>query len=479
MASGGLFGTGWGQGRPDLVPFAESDFIVASLGEELGLTGLIAILMCYLMLAQRGMRTAIGVRDGFGKLLAGGLAFIVALQSFVVVGGVTRVIPLTGLTMPFLAYGGSSLLANWIIVALLLRISDEARRPAPRTNLRVADADRGHCRSSPGRARQGGRRPADRGHRQAVVNTPLRRLATVVMAMFLVLMGSATWVQYVQAEHAQQRPRNVRDLYREYGNARGPIVVGGEPIAPVDAGRRPVRLPAPVHRRRRCTRRSPASTRSSTARPSSSTRRTPSSPAAATSCSSRAIRDLHHGPQAGGRRGRDDDRRPRRRRPRVDGLGDQQGAVVAIEPSTGKILALVSTPGFDPNALADARHRGRERGVPARSTRRPATRCAATRSQERYPPGLDVQAGHRRGRPRERAVHARDRRSPRPVELDAAADHRDHRQLRRRRRAAATRSRSPTRCAISCNTAFAQLGMDLGADALRAQAEKFGFNDPA
>ncbi|GHE82647.1 MULTISPECIES: FtsW/RodA/SpoVE family cell cycle protein [Streptomyces] len=132
FGSGGTMGTGLGQGNSDLIKFAaNSDFILATFGEELGLAGLMAILLLYGLIVERGVRTALAARDPFGKLLAVGLSGAFALQVFVVAGGVMGLIPLTGMTMPFLAYGGSSVIANWALIGILLRISDTARRPAP------------------------------------------------------------------------------------------------------------------------------------------------------------------------------------------------------------------------------------------------------------------------------------------------------------------------------------------------------------
>ncbi|MGV1004405.1 MAG: FtsW/RodA/SpoVE family cell cycle protein [Candidatus Nanopelagicales bacterium] len=131
FANGGTLGTGWGRGFPQQVPFAESDFIFAALGEEIGLVGVYAVVILFAVLIQRCLRLARSSRDPFGALLATGFAIVFGLQTFVVLGGVTKLIPHTGLTTPFMSAGGSSLLANWIIVGLLLRISDQVRRPDP------------------------------------------------------------------------------------------------------------------------------------------------------------------------------------------------------------------------------------------------------------------------------------------------------------------------------------------------------------
>ncbi|MGH3273838.1 MAG: FtsW/RodA/SpoVE family cell cycle protein, partial [Streptosporangiaceae bacterium] len=118
-------------GQPFWTPLVQSDFIITGFGEELGLTGLMALLLLFGLLVQRGLRAAIAVKDPFAKLLAGGLSFVLALQIFVIVGGVTRLIPLTGITTPFLSQGGSSLVASWALLAVLMRVSDTAGRPAP------------------------------------------------------------------------------------------------------------------------------------------------------------------------------------------------------------------------------------------------------------------------------------------------------------------------------------------------------------
>ena len=133
MSSGGISGTGLGQGHPEIVPVAHSDFILAGIGEEFGLIGLAAVLIMFAMLISRGFNTALKSRDSYGKLVASGLSLTLAVQVFVVTGGISAMLPMTGLTTPFMSAGGSSLMANYMLLAILLRISNAARRPARET----------------------------------------------------------------------------------------------------------------------------------------------------------------------------------------------------------------------------------------------------------------------------------------------------------------------------------------------------------
>jgi cell division protein FtsW (lipid II flippase) len=141
LAFGGITGTGPGLGRPDTIPVAESDFIFAAIGEELGLAGGTLILAAYLLFVGSGLRIAAAAEEAFEKLLATGLTFLIGFQAFLIMAGVVRLLPLTGVTLPFVSYGGSSLIANYVLLALLLRIShDSAQRAAERARKQAARA---------------------------------------------------------------------------------------------------------------------------------------------------------------------------------------------------------------------------------------------------------------------------------------------------------------------------------------------------
>jgi peptidoglycan glycosyltransferase len=216
MADGGLFGTGIGQGMPTLIPFVYNDSIFAAIAEEMGLLGASAVLLLFMLFAVRGLLTAARARSDFAAFLAVGLTASVSLQAFVIVGGVTRLIPMTGVTLPFISQGGSSLLASFIAVGLLLRCGDEG------TGTQVEMAGSG---------------VRERAVLSAHLETPesgvlgrraLSRRLTVLTCfftlLFAALIGNLAYIQVIQADEIQGMSSNNHTIARRTYVARGSIL---------------------------------------------------------------------------------------------------------------------------------------------------------------------------------------------------------------------------------------------------------------
>ena len=203
LAAGQVTGVGVGNGFPGRIPFAETDFIFAAIGEELGLLGGAALIVAYLLICMRGLATAARARSDMAAFTAAGLVAALALQTFVIIGGVTRLIPLTGITLPFVSYGGSSILANFILLGLLLRAGDAATgRQAEVVSLHDSPGVLG----------------------RVALSRRLAHSATAISLMLVVLVVNLTSIQVVQARALISHPANTRGLAEEARSPRGSIV---------------------------------------------------------------------------------------------------------------------------------------------------------------------------------------------------------------------------------------------------------------
>ena len=228
LADGGLVGAGIGKGLPTLIPVVESDFIFSAIGEEMGLLGASAVIICYLLLAVRGYATAARAKSDVAAFTAIGLTTAIAFQAFLIIGGVTKLLPLTGVTLPFMSQGGSSLLSSFIIVALLLKTGDEgtgretqieAAPTSPRPDRTSAVVHGTHAR-----ARYGMDTPESGVLGRVALGNRLVALVTVSSVMFALLIANLTYIQVIKADYYRNLPNNNHTIAKSERVQRGAII---------------------------------------------------------------------------------------------------------------------------------------------------------------------------------------------------------------------------------------------------------------
>lgn len=424
LGSGGLVGTGLGLGRPDYIPAVETDFIFAAIGEEMGLAGSLGMLITYILFAARGFRVARQAREPFGTLLASGLTTMLILQSLIIVGGVTKLLPLTGITLPFVSYGGSSLVTNYIILGLLLRV-------VPREGVEQS--------------------------RSFYVGN-LGRVGIWLLAFFLVLAAQITYWQFFRAEALAAHPRNPRTLLLEEELRRGGIFDrGGEILAISKSGEAGWYRYYPLGEAS-----VPVTGYSHPRYGRAGMEEAANGELLALDSRGRAKNFIY---RLAGRPGSGYDIQltiaASLQELAMDLLAGHRGAIVVLQPVTGEVLALASQPAFDPNDIstnwdklvADSASPLLNRAVqglyPPGSTFKIVTAAAALEvdpayaNRQYYCPGYLEIEGRRLncGRP-----HGQ-------VDLAGALQ-------------------------VSCNVTFAQIALEIGGEALSAAGERFGFGRP-
>ena len=437
LAAGQVTGVGVGRGLPGRIPFVETDFIFAAIGEELGLLGGAALIVAYLLICMRGLATAARARSDMAAFTATGLVAALGLQTFVIIGGVTRLIPLTGITLPFVSYGGSSMLANFMILGLLLRAGDAATgRSAEVVSLSGSAGVLG----------------------RVALSRRLAGSAALLALMLVALVVNLTSIQVVQARALNNHPANTRGLAEELRSPRGSIVAA-DGVVLAESVR-----DGEIYRRRY-----PEGSLAAHAVGYHSTIYGRAGIEAAmndTLSGQRVFRSFRDAieaaaglPVAGNDVWLTIDTRVQRAAEQA--LAGYRGACVAIDPRTGAVLAMASSPAYDPSALDDAWD------ALAADESAPLYDRAA---QSLYPPGstfkiVTLTAALASGSASLETTYA----GPGSMEIGGAPvtnyGGTDFGVVDVR-----------TATMRSVNTVFGQLGVDVGASELVAQSERFGFN---